>query len=386
MKRITFAERANLAELADKEGFVIHHIDGEQYWDETRAYQFTLAEIENNIEAPTEELMDMCYGAVDHILYDRPELMKKLQIPENHHQAIHDSWVRRDRDLYGRFDFSYDGTTAKLLEFNADTPTSLYEASVFQWLWLKDQIERKNISYQADQFNSIHEKLIEAFTYFKKGWCHPDKFHFAATLDSDEDKLTVGYLADCALQAGFDVEIMDIIDIGVSADKFFTDLDDYKIRNLFKLYPYEHMFRESPHLIDIETKMFEPLWKSILSNKGILPVLWELYPDHPNLLPAYFADDKSSIPGGYVKKPIFSREGANIEIHSPSFDFKTDGDYGAEGHIVQGLALLPKFGDDYPLIGSWVIAGAPAGIGIREDKSLVTGNMSRFVPHFILDY
>lgn len=382
MKRVTFTERENLAQIAETEGFVIHRLDGEQYWDETRAYQFSLAEIENNIETPTEQLMDMCYHAVDYILYDRPELLKKLQIPENHHQAIHDSWVRRDRDLYGRFDFSYDGTTAKLLEFNADTPTSLYEAGVFQWLWLKDQIERKNISYQADQFNSIHERLIEAFKFFRNGL---EKFHFAADLDSDEDKLTVGYLADCALQAGFDVEIMDVIDIGISEDKFFTDLDDYKIRNLFKLYPYEHMFRESPHLIDIQTAMFEPLWKSILSNKGILPVLWELYPDHPNLLPAYFADEKSSIPGGYVKKPIFSREGANIEIYGRDFDFKTGGDYGAEGHIVQGLALLPKFGDDYPLIGSWVIAGAPAGIGIREDKSLVTGNMSRFVPHFILD-
>jgi glutathionylspermidine synthase len=36
---------------------------------------------------------------------------------------------------------------------------------------------------------------------------------------------------------------------------------------------------------------------------------------------------------------------------------------------------------NYPVIGSWVIYGESAGIGIREDRQEVTTNSSRFVPH-----
>ena len=37
------------------------------------------------------------------------------------------------------------------------------------------------------------------------------------------------------------------------------------------------------------------------------------------------------------------------------------------------------------MIGSWLVASQPCGIGIREDTSLVTGNNARFVPHIISD-
>ena len=58
----------------------------------------------------------------------------------------------------------FDGTgPAKLLEYNADTPTSMFEAAVFQWTWLEQAIERNIIPKRADQFNSIHERLIEAW-------------------------------------------------------------------------------------------------------------------------------------------------------------------------------------------------------------------------------
>ena len=36
----------------------------------------------------------------------------------------------------------------------------------------------------------------------------------------------------------------------------------------------------------------------------------------------------------------------------------------------------------HALVGSWVIAGKAAGIGMREDKNPITTNLSRFVPHY----
>ncbi len=134
------------------------------------------------------------------------------------------------------------------------------------------------------------------------------------------------------------------------------------------------------------TALLEPPWKAILSNKGILPLLWEMEPGHPNLLPAYFADDpRAAELVSYAKKPLYSREGANIELRQAGHVIDTaTGPYGSDGYIVQALAPLPKFGANHAVIGSWVVAGKAAGLGMREDVSAITKNTSRFLPHAIV--
>jgi glutathionylspermidine synthase len=121
----------------------------------------------------------------------------------------------------------------------------------------------------------------------------------------------------------------------------------------------------------------------LLSNKGILPILWKLYPGHKNLLPAYFSGDDAIIKlaDNCAIKPLFSREGANITLKGTGIDAKTPGDYGSEGYIVQELCPLPNFDGNHPVIGSWIIGQQSAGMGIRESDSLITTNTSRFIPH-----
>ena len=58
-----------------------------------------------------------------------------------------------------------------------------------------------------------------------------------------------------------------------------------------------------------------------------------------------------------------------------------EGAYGAEGYVYQALASLASADGNNAVIGSWVIDGVSRGIGIREDKALITSNRSRFVPH-----
>ena len=120
----------------------------------------------------------------------------------------------------------------------------------------------------------------------------------------------------------------------------------------------------------------------VLSNKGILPILWELFPDHPNLLPAYF--EPGRIAGDYVQKPLLSREGANVTIHRQGAVLAAEGEYGAEGFVYQAYAPIPRYGSDYATVGAWIVGDEPAGIGIREDETLITRNTSRFVPHYFL--
>ena len=158
------ASSATTGALPPKQaGFDFHTIDGERYWDERAYYAFTLEEIEREIEAPTGEIDAMCLELVGRAVDDET-ILRRLKIPEAFWPLISESWHRDEASLYGRLDLSFGGHgPAKLLEYNADTPTSIFEAAVFQWTWLEQAIERHIIPARADQFNSIHERLIEAW-------------------------------------------------------------------------------------------------------------------------------------------------------------------------------------------------------------------------------
>jgi glutathionylspermidine synthase len=385
MQRLACPERDDWRLSAEQTGFEFHTIDGERYWDERACYAFTLEEIENQIEAPTAEIDAMCLELVG-CAVDDEEYLCRLKIPETFWPLISESWHRDEASLYGRLDLRFDGIgPAKLLEYNADTPTSIFEAAVFQWTWLEQAIERHIIPGHADQFNSIHERLIEAWK--KLGAGH--RLHLTGTTDNPEDAGTLAYLEDTARQAGLETTLIDIEDIGLRDDGCFVDLEDRPMGLVFKLYPWEWMFHDEfgARLARAPTRWIEPPWKALLSNKGILPLLWEMFPDHPNLLPAFFEDDPNAAHLGtsFVRKPLFSREGANVALVSDGMTvMEQQGPYGAEGFVRQALAPLPNFSGQYPVIGSWLIDHAPCGLSIREDENPITGNTSRFLPHAIL--
>ena len=385
MRRVPLAPRPDWQGIAEKNGFFFHHIDGEIYWDESAYYALTLEEIENGLEDPAQELADMCRDLAADVV-NSEELLEVLAIPPLFWDMVRDSWQRNEPSLYGRFDFAYDGHgPAKLYEYNADTPTALYEAAYFQWLWLEDRIKDGALPDSADQFNSIHEKLIEAFAGF--GVSGP--MHFASMKDSEEDRATVEYLRDCAQQAGITGRQIYMEDIAADSQGLFVDPDGQAIHWLFKLYPWEFMWRDefAPLLPKCDTTFVEPAWKMILSNKGILPLLWERHPGHPNLLPAWFHDMTKAPPvSDYVVKPLLSREGANIYVFRDHKQvFAADGQYGKEGYIGQQLCPPPYVDGQGPVCGVWIVGGKSCGLGIREDQSPITSNLSRFVPHCILE-
>jgi glutathionylspermidine synthase len=385
MRRITCPERNDWRATAEAAGFDFHTIDGERYWDECAYYAFTLDEIEHQIEAPSGEIDAMCLELVGRAIDDE-NYLRRLKIPEAFWSLISESWHRDEASLYGRFDLSFDGRCpAKLLEYNADTPTSIFEAAVFQWTWLEQAIERRIIPGHADQFNSIHERLIDAW----KKLGRERRLHLTGTTESAEDAGTLAYLEDTARQAGLATTLIDIEDIGWRDDGSFVDLDDRAIELAFKLYPWEWMFHDAfgELLAKAPTRWIEPPWKAILSNKGILPLLWEMFPGHPNLLPAFFDDDPNAarLGASFVRKPLYSREGANVALVSEGMAVvEQHGPYGAEGYVRQALAALPNFSGQYPVLGSWLIDHIPCGLSVREDENPITGNTSRFLPHAIL--
>ncbi len=386
MERRTLRPRENWQEVAAEHGFTFHTPDGERYWDETHAYRFSLRQIEEDLEEPAEELEQMCFDVVERAVADE-EVLRRLAVPEPFWGYVAETWRNRERNLYGRMDFRYDGNgPAKLYEYNADTPTALYESAVFQWVWLEQAMAQGILPEGADQFNSLHERLIDAFGRFGIDGL----LHLACARDSDEDLGTVEYLEDCARQAGLETQRMFIEDIGLAETGRFTDLDDQPMRWLFKLYPWEWLMTEEfgRHIPGSGTHFIEPGWKTVLSNKGLLALLWETFEGHPNLLPTFFDDDPkaAAVGASYVRKPLLSREGANIafvENDRTVMDFQ--GPYGAEGFVRQAPAPLPSFGGRRPMCGVWLVASEAAGMCIREDEGAVTTDDACFIPHFILD-
>jgi glutathionylspermidine synthase len=407
MRRLPMTERTNLGDRCKELSFDFSWVDGAPYWDETACYAFTLTEVEDWIEDPSAELAGLSSDLADRIIRDE-KMMQQLHIPQPAWDLVANSWRNREPSLYGRFDLAFDGTgPAKMLEYNADTPTALFESAVFQWVWLEDCIASGALPAAADQFNSIHETLIERLREIKTG--NTGRFrsddskagalsiqtlHIACDLNNVEDCGFASYLADCASQAGFVCTILDIGDIGIdpraSGAATFVDRDVNPIKRLFKLYPWEWMFKDdfgsSPAMRT--TTFMEPPWKAVLSSKALLPLLWERHPGHPNLLPSFFEDDPKRLELGasYASKPLYSREGSNITLTLAGETLDSDaGPYGGEGYIWQALAPMPEFDGNFPVIGSWIIGEKACGMGVREDVSRITKNTSRFVPHIILD-
>jgi glutathionylspermidine synthase len=375
MRRIKVHTRPDWQQKVEEVGLIFHHTAEGLYWDESAYYEFSAQEVDI-LESATNELQQMCMDAVQHVI-DRNRFAE-LAIPPAAIPLILETWERQPPSIYGRFDLAYDGKSPpKLLEYNADTPTALLESSVVQWFWLQERFSG------ADQFNSIHERLLARWKELKRD-LQGSPLYFTCAAASDEDRVTVGYLQDVAEHAGIRTSFISIEDIGWDHDRRgFVDLDGNRMTSLFKLYPWEWLLQEAfgPHLIETHGDMqwMEPIWKLVLSNKGILPVLWELNPGHPNLLQCHFG-----WPAGmreYVQKPLYSREGQNIVMKKGGSTQRTTGSYGREGFVFQALAPLPCFDGHYPVIGSWVIDGESGGMGIRETRTAITDNNSHFVPH-----
>ena len=375
MIRINLQPRNAWQQKVEELGFGFHSTEG-TYWDESAAYIFKLKEIEA-IETATNKIWEMCLAAVQHVIDNK--LYTQFAIPSFMIPYIEKSWNEDVPSIYGRLDLGYANGQIKLLEFNADTPTSLYEAGIIQWFWLQDFDTKK------DQFNSIHEKLIAYWRYLKP-YLHEGILHFSCVKESLEDLTNVEYLRDCAMQAGLETKLIFIDEIGWDSNtQQFVDVEDESIKNIFKLYPWEWLANEAfgqNIFADINnTHWIEPAWKMLLSNKAILTILWNLFPNHEYLLQTnYMANGMTN----YVKKPLLSREGANVSIvKENNLIEETKGEYGEEGYVFQEYINLENEFGFTALIGSWIIGGEASGIGIRESKSKITDNTSRFVPHYI---
>lgn len=420
MERVAVRPRPDWRAAAEDLGFDWHTAEApgggpQPYWDESAYWRLSAAEVDA-IEAATTELHAMCLRAAAHIIAEKQ--FAPFGVTPAQARLITDSWARRedeDVSLYGRFDLALPGNgDIKMLEYNADTPTGLFEAAVVQWQWLQ------TVFPDRDQFNSLHEALVARFQEIRLRWQargipldgerreELNTLHLIAA-DIPEDRGTIAYLAEAALEAGFRAKTLPAEQVGWAetgapvtrggVTGWFVDAEDQPIAGLFKLQPWEWMLADAfgekfLALADAGIiRVIEPAWKMLLSNKAILPVLWRLNPGHALLCEAHADRHAFGRPLRVAAKPKLGREGANISI--ADLDAKgevtgaplvqADGPYGQEGYIYQEAVPLARAaaadGPVHAVVGSWIVGDESRGIGIRESNTLITGNTSRFVPH-----
>lgn len=298
---------------------------------------------------------------------------------------IMDAWENDEWGMYGRFDFVLTKDGPRLLEYNADTPTTLIETAVSQWNWFDQNREKLG---NASQFNELHEALVRHWSDMKADNGLTGKVHFAAFSQID-DLSTVVYMAETAREAGVDVDVLPMEEIGWNGVEF-TDPSESKIETCFKLYPWEWMLEDEfgAHVVNTDTRWIEPAWKMMLANKAILALLWERHSNLEWLVPCLMGAPEVMNPGEkWVTKPLLSREGCNVRIWEVQKDGQVveidgvDGEYDEEEVVFQKYIEWNPIDGVYPMMGVWMVGDDAVGLGIREDDGPITQNNSRFIPH-----
>ena len=379
-------------EYLESLGFVWHTDSDESAYISDELVILTKAEAEAYYKA-TNTLYDMYTEAAEYVI--KNNLFHEIGIPFNLVEAIKESWENDVHwHLYGRFDLAggIDGKPIKLLEFNADTPTALFETAIIQWAILK-----KNNLEESSQFNATYEALIDNFkrlvtleedisTFEERydDW----KFLFTSIRGNDEEENTVKLLQYIAEEAGYITEFayMDEVEFHDKEGIFFGD-ENYEL--WFKLIPWEDIALEESDLAMLLTSIiknqkaiiFNPAYTLLFQSKGLLKILWDLYPKHPLLLESSFEPLEGQ---KQVKKPIFGREGGNVSIldENASELESVEGDYANHKMLYQAYSELATDTQDNSYQAGVFYAYEACGLGFRKGGKILD-NMSKFVGHIV---
>lgn len=392
MDRVKIDPRLDWQGEMKKLGYNWHTDRGTPYWTEDAYYHFTTADVAK-LTTAAETVHKMYIDAGQYVI-DKKQ-MPLIGIEPKIADQVEQWWNDDIPTLFGRFDFVYDGVgQPKLLEYNADTPGNMVETAIIQRNWREQRFPGNS------QFNNLQSALTDRFREQLRGRTNT-LMHVMADAGIPEDAENAAFVGFCAQAAGFQFTYINGPDIGVDKRTgIFYDLQSREMRFIYKQYPWDVWIRDDverakagrdhyyPYVQSKTAWWLEPLWKLMFSGKGMLPMLWELNTEHPNLLPAYRSPSEfigQSRP--YVTKPIWGLQGRNIKITGKDGNIiaQTAGDSTGTGYIYQAYREMPVFDDFRPVVSVWIVTDKAVAISVREDKGLITVDHSRFVPHIVKD-
>lgn len=393
MKRKFIAPRLGWKEKVEDGGITWTDTEDGAYWTEALPkpayYELTLNEAES-LECAGNELTQKVFETIEWLVNEAPVEVRTywfnvMDIPEHLHQYLCDTWENDHWALQGRFDFFMENGVPKMMEWNADTASIIIETAYTQWQWYEDN--QHLFPKYSFQFNELYEAFVRHWKDIKEHYGFDENTVIYGTClddDAQEDMRTTSYVLGCAQDAGMQTKFLYIENIGWDG-KSFVDKDGNHIKACYKLYPWEWLMHDeyAEFVPKTDTIWFEPIWKTIPSNKAFMALLWERYPDCPFLMPTYLGETDIS-KGNWVVKPMRSRTGCNVTVYKDGIAVeKTDGAY--DGPVItQKMIDMQHVGGCYPMLGVWVVGEDTVALGIRESDTLITGNNSRFIPHIVV--
>jgi glutathionylspermidine synthase len=280
------------------------------------AYSFTATDIDRLADA-AQHLEERCLDWVEGITWRGA--YEAFGFSDDVCTLIEESWRRQDKNLIGRIDLAWNGRDApQMLRYAADAPDSLPEAALLQAEWL-------DCTYNGgDQFNGIHDMLVEAWKHFGL-WGH--RVHFAAGREDAAGRTTADYLRRTAQAAGLDTAALALEDLRWTG-KRFIDASARPITVLCRPCSWQSLLQHplSPNLRSSGMRLIEPAWKLLLTQDATLPLLRAAWPDDAHLQP---------------------------------------------------VTALPAVDGHAPVLGLWIVASRACGLGITEHDETGT----HFVPH-----
>ena len=377
----------------EKLGFTWHtDSDGTKYIND-ELVEISQLEAEAYYEA-SNEIYDMYVEAAQFVIDN--DLFFELGIPFNLIESIKKSWENDVHwHIYGRFDLAggIDNEPIKLIEFNADTPTSLFETALLQWALLK-----QNNMDEKQQFNNVYENISQNFkrlitlfeetTLFEKyydGW----KILFSSVEGNDEEEATTRLLQQMATDAGFNTSFEYLQNVKFDDNGIF-DTHDNKYEYWFKLYPWEDIGSDEPELATTLTNIIQkqeaiilnPAYTLLFQSKGIMKIMYDLFPESPYLLKTSFEPLKNI---KQVEKTVFGREGANTKIIDTSGDIieEINGPYSNYKKVYQEYVEFNKDVKGAKYQAGVFFAYEACGLSFRKGSEIMD-NMSKFVGHVII--
>ncbi len=376
----------------DEIGFTWHtDEDGSKYVAD-ELVQVTQDEAEAYYEAAN-TLYDMYVEAAEHVIANN--LFFELGIPFNLVEPIKQSWENDVHwHIYGRVDFAggIGGEPIKLIEFNADTPTGLFETAVLQWALLK-----KNGMDEERQFNNVYQAISDNFRRLITLHDDPERFEelydgwkilFSSIEGNEEEETTTRLLQQIATDAGFNTGFEFLQNVTFNDDGI-ADSNENPYEYWFKLYPWEDIGTDEPELAVMLAGIMEkqqaillnPAYTLLFQSKGMLKILYDLFPDSPYLLPASF----EPLEGAYVEKKVFGREGANTTVVNAdgTVAAQTDGPYGNFKSVYQEYVPFTEDAHANQYQAGVFFAYEACGLGYRRGGKILD-NMSKFVGHVLI--
>ena len=344
--------------------------------------------------AAVNELYDMFCTAAQHVIDN--DLFHELGIPFNLVELIKKSWENDVHwHLYGRFDLAggLDNKPIKLLEFNADTPTAVFETAILQWAMLTQNGLDENAQFN-DLFDGLSENFKRLLTLgddtseFEKIQAQNDfKILFTCIEGSIEDEQTTRLIQAAATHAGFKTAFAYVHEISFDDENgVFYNEQNYEF--LFKLIPWEMIAINEGELAlkllnivnNQKAIILNPAYTLLFQSKGIMKILWDLYPNHPLLLESSFKPLNGK---KYVKKPFLAREGANVEIFENGVCVaKNGGEYENQSFLYQEYTELNKDEKGQKYQAGVFFAYEGCALGYRKGGEILD-NFSKFVGHII---